>query len=517
MKYPVRAKRKKVTRSKKLTSLACSVVFMYMGLLLLLGTGWKTGTVGTVKTFFGDIFPIAVIVCFLLSYMFWHGRTRLAVWTLLALPALALGAPFFGMNGGFFNFGFRAVKFLSGHPVIIGIPAILTVVAIAIGTFKRSWIIFQRSWIIFQNSEGLAAGLPQIAAAESPSYPRAVEFGFDVDYRPRETSIISTTDVSQAIPTDLRERIAKYEWAGEVGLKDIYGYVRFIENMKADIERHMTDRERASRYVREHALNAYLLYGTGGTGKSHVARCFAGYLARDYGFLVFDVKNCHQLQGSNWQASLKALTEFLETVKVCRANGFRVAIVWDELDGYCASNLPSDAKRVAAMKTAFDEWGRQEGAPMIVLATTNEPQEFSEEMLRPGRLKPVYFPPPDLEARGAIIREHLKGKNLLAGDREEIIRWIALQSEDATVSELLAYLDNIGMTVYEKARETSRDIPIRLQDFQRNKMCVRDYDVFQKKMKRKFSGRHSHKIALFSEMTDPIKECLKYSEQNIQH
>lgn len=506
MKFTVKTVKQKGNSLKRMFFFTSSVFIASLGVLLLLGSGRKNGTVGTVKACFGDIFPIAVIACFMVSYMFWRGRARLAVWTLLALPVLALGAPFLGMNGGFFNFGFRAVKFLSGHPVIIGITAVLTVAAITLGTFKRSGRIFQ-------NSEGFAAGLPQIAVPGISGYPRAVELGVDVDYRPRETSVISTTDVSQAIPTDLRERIAKYEWAGEVALEDLYGYVRFIENMKADIARYMTDRERASRYIREHALNAYLLYGTGGTGKSHVARCFAGYLARDYGFLVFDVKNCHQLQGSNWQASLKALTEFLETVKVCRANGFRVAIVWDELDGYCASNLPSDAKRVAAMKTAFDEWGRQEGAPMIVLATTNEPQEFSEEMLRPGRLKPVYFPPPDLEARSAIIREHLKGKNLLAGDREEIIRWVALQSEDATVSELLAYLDNVGMTVYEKARETGREIPIRLQDFQRNKMCARDYDVFIEKMKRKFSGRHSHKLALFGEMADPIKECLQYAQR----
>jgi ATPase family associated with various cellular activities (AAA) len=487
-------------KTGKPISTVSSIAFMCGGVLLLLKSGEKTGYIGTLKDFLGDIFPITIPVCFLAGYLIRHSRIKLAARTFMTLPILAIGAPFVGINGGFFNFAFRTVRFLSSHPAFIGIPAVLTVAAVTLFGFR------------------FPARLPRVSHVRADGLPPIIdengdgshETGIGVDMRrPTEVSAARTPAIAGKLPDKLSERIKRYQWTGKTDLKDIYGYVDFVEKIKGDVERYMRGREAARQYMTDRPLKAYLLYGAGGTGKSHAARCVAGHVAKEYGFYVFDVKNWHQLQGSNWQASLKALKEFLDTIKECRAEGILVSVIWDELDGYCASNLPSDAKRVAAMKAAFDEWAGQTGPPMIFLGTTNEPQEFSEEMLRPGRLTPVYFPPPDLDARAAIIREHFKGKNLHQEEKEEIIRWLAKESKNATVAELLAYLDIVGLSVYEKARKMNREIPIQLQDFQSNKLCVSDYDVFLKKMSRKFSGRHSHKVALFSELANIGMEHLE--------
>src|SRR5690606_34610949 len=99
--------------------------------------------------------------------------------------------------------------------------------------------------------------------------------------------------------------------------------------------------------------------------------------------------------------------------ETARANAPCV-LFFDEADALGASR--SDMRGSAAKQTINQFLAELDGVQslndgVLVLAATNAPWQMDAAFRRPGRFDRVVFvPPPDLEARGAILRIHLAGK-----------------------------------------------------------------------------------------------------------
>ncbi|MBK1785338.1 AAA family ATPase [Prauserella cavernicola] len=150
-----------------------------------------------------------------------------------------------------------------------------------------------------------------------------------------------------------------------------------------------------------------LLYGPPGNGKTFLVRALAGTGALN----VFAVKGAELLD--KWVGeSERAVRELFRRA----AEAAPSLIFLDEVDalaprrGQSGDSGVSD-RVVAALLTELD--GVEPLRDVVVLGATNRPELVDPALLRPGRLERlIYVPPPDTEARAAILRSSAKNTPL---------------------------------------------------------------------------------------------------------
>jgi transitional endoplasmic reticulum ATPase len=153
-----------------------------------------------------------------------------------------------------------------------------------------------------------------------------------------------------------------------------------------------------------------LLYGPPGCGKTFLVRALAGSGALN----VFSVKGAELLD--KWVGeSERAVRELFR-----RATDAAPALVFlDEVDALAprrggSSDAGVADRVVAALLTELD--GVEPMRDVVVLGATNRPELIDPALLRPGRLERlVYVPPPDAQARAAILKAAARNTPLAAG------------------------------------------------------------------------------------------------------
>ncbi|PXY31020.1 AAA family ATPase [Prauserella muralis] len=159
-----------------------------------------------------------------------------------------------------------------------------------------------------------------------------------------------------------------------------------------------------------------LLYGPPGNGKTFLVRALAGTGALN----VFAVKGAELMD--KWVGeSERAVRELFRRA----AEAAPALIFLDEVDalaprrGQSSDSGVSD-RVVAALLTELD--GVEPLRDVVVLGATNRPELVDSALLRPGRLERlIYVPPPDVEARVAILRASARNTPLSSDvDLEEL-------------------------------------------------------------------------------------------------
>ena len=147
-----------------------------------------------------------------------------------------------------------------------------------------------------------------------------------------------------------------------------------------------------------------LMYGPPGCGKTFLVKAIAGSGKAN----VLSVKGAELL--SKWVGeSERAVRELFR-----RARESSPAIVFlDEVDALApvrgqSTDGGTTDRVVASLLTELD--GVEDLRDVVVIGATNRPDLVDPAMLRPGRLERLVFvPPPDAEARAAILRSASKG------------------------------------------------------------------------------------------------------------
>ncbi|WIY05245.1 AAA family ATPase [Amycolatopsis mongoliensis] len=150
-----------------------------------------------------------------------------------------------------------------------------------------------------------------------------------------------------------------------------------------------------------------LLYGPPGGGKTFLVRALAGTGALN----VFAVKGAELMD--KWVGeSERAVRELFRRA----AEAAPSLIFLDEIDALAprrgqSSDSGVADRVVAALLTELD--GVEPMREVVVLGATNRPELVDPALLRPGRLeRRVYVPPPDAEARAAILSASSKNTPL---------------------------------------------------------------------------------------------------------
>src|SRR5881296_184130 len=178
------------------------------------------------------------------------------------------------------------------------------------------------------------------------------------------------------------------------------------------------------------APKGVLLYGPPGTGKTLLAKAVAAESEANF----ISVKGPEFL--SKWVGESERTVR--ETFRKAKAAAPCV-IFFDEIDAITpprggSADSQVTERVISQILTEMD--GVEELHNVTIIAATNRPDLVDPALLRPGRFdRLVYIPPPDLEARKAILRIHAKGKPLAA---DVNVDELASRTEDYTGAEIEA-------------------------------------------------------------------------------
>ena len=236
-------------------------------------------------------------------------------------------------------------------------------------------------------------------------------------------------------PSTLREVLVE---SPNVHWDDVGGLQEAKQELKEAIEWPLRFRE-LFEYAAARPPKGILLYGPPGTGKTLIAKA----VATESGVNFISIKGPELL--SKWVGeSEKGVREIFRKARTAAP----CIIFFDEVDAMApgrGSSLGDSGvteRMVSQILTELD--GLQELKDVTVLGATNRPDMIDQSLLRPGRFdRMLYIPPPDLEARKAILLIHTKGMPL--ADDVNINRF-AEQTETYTGAEIAAVCSAASIT-----------------------------------------------------------------------
>jgi len=189
-----------------------------------------------------------------------------------------------------------------------------------------------------------------------------------------------------------------------------------------------------------------LLYGPPGCGKTFLVRALAGSGALS----VFSVKGAELLD--KWLGgSEQAVRELFR-----RASDASPALIFlDEVDALAPRRggfeSGSTDRVVASLLTELD--GVEPLRDVVVIGATNRPDLIDPALLRPGRLERlVYVPPPDTDARAAILRSAARNTPLAAGVD---LGAVAGELEGYSAADCAALIREAALTAMRESMEAT--------------------------------------------------------------
>jgi len=168
---------------------------------------------------------------------------------------------------------------------------------------------------------------------------------------------------------------------------------------------------------RKNAGGGILLYGPPGCGKTMIARAVANECNAE--FISVGISDVLNMWIGESERNIAAIFDKARSKAPC-------VLFFDELDAlaYSRSKASSEHTRtvVNELLAQLDGIGRSNSG-VLVLAATNMPWDVDPAIKRPGRFaRQVFVPPPDAEARRAMLEIKLTGVPLESVELQSIAR-----------------------------------------------------------------------------------------------
>ncbi len=192
-----------------------------------------------------------------------------------------------------------------------------------------------------------------------------------------------------------------------------------------------------------------LMYGPPGCGKTYLARATAGEVGA--GFIAVGISDVLDMWIGNSERNLHDLFDRARRSAPC-------VLFFDEVDALGASR--ADMRRSGGRQLINQFLAELDGVErsnngVLILAATNAPWHLDAAFRRPGRFDRVLFvPPPDAEARAAILRILCRGKPLSDIDFDHLAR----KSDGFSGADLKALVD---LAVEAKLRQAIKEGTLR--------------------------------------------------------
>ena len=244
-----------------------------------------------------------------------------------------------------------------------------------------------------------------------------------------EPNVDTAVPVSEVVPDTADELFD--QWSGndplvEVGLEgpavpgvrlnDIGGMDQVKQRLQASFLEPLRNPEIAARFGKS-LRGGLLLWGPPGCGKTFIARALAGELGAS--FYVVGLNDILEMWIGNSERNLHDVFERARRSRPC-------VLFFDELDsiGQRRANLRSGGatfRNVVNLFLAELDGADADNEGVFVLGATNHPWDVDSALMRPGRFdRTLLVLPPDLGAREAILRLHLRGRPVEAFDLRRV-------------------------------------------------------------------------------------------------
>ncbi|HFB99896.1 MAG TPA: AAA family ATPase [Phaeodactylibacter sp.] len=200
-----------------------------------------------------------------------------------------------------------------------------------------------------------------------------------------------------------------------------------------------------------------LMYGPPGCGKTHLARATAGQINAN--FIPVGINDILDMYIGQSERNLHAIFEKARRLKPC-------VLFFDEVDALGANRTDmrtSAGKHVINQFLAELDGVQYDNDGILILAATNTPWHLDPAFRRPGRFDRIIFvPPPDEEARKAILEIKLKEKPTQDIDYQRI----AKKSKNFSGADLEAIIDIAIESKLNEAIKTGIPSPLSTKDLE---------------------------------------------------
>jgi transitional endoplasmic reticulum ATPase len=199
-----------------------------------------------------------------------------------------------------------------------------------------------------------------------------------------------------------------------------------------------------------------LLYGPPGVGKTHLARAAAGELGA--AFVNVSLADILDMYIGSSERNLRAVFDLARRHRPC-------VLFFDEVDALAArrSDMRHAHNRQIVNQFLAELDGVDQGANegVLVLAATNAPWYIDVAFRRPGRFDQLVFvPPPDAEARAAILRILCRDKPLAEVD----FGAVAKATDQFVGADLKGVVDRAVEAKLQESIKAGRPVPLTTRD-----------------------------------------------------
>jgi len=249
--------------------------------------------------------------------------------------------------------------------------------------------------------------------------------------------------------------------APEHGFEAVGGYEVLKQFIRDNVIKILQNPKKAER-LGLRPPRGLLLFGMGGTGKTHFARALAKELKLP--FLRLRTENIVSKYYGETERSMARALELAEEIAPC-------VLFIDEIDRFGQRGQLGEHEATRRTFSILLEWLGDARRKTIVIGTTNRPEDLDEAFIRVGRFD--YIVPmllPDKEARKQILEVHTKVIRKVPLSKNVDLDEIADRTEYFTGAELEELVLRAARNALKNGRDkvATEDFEVALETFRIN-------------------------------------------------